>query len=398
MNNIFKYFLYILFGFIVLRLPHGTPLLAKVFDISIILGFVITIICSIQYYPTLKQSTKGAYVFLVGLPVFLIISRLMNGYSLTMESIVRGFMYPIMLINLFTIIMSNDLWGKLKAIDFILTTFVFINFINVILYPNGWYSSQTYDLNWFLGYKNVMIRTLLPALIINAILAFHEYGKLRAKNIILYIICLLTTLFSQSSTSLVMIVLYGLLIIAVPIIKKIKYYSLTTVFLIHFILAVAIVLFNFQERYASFFEEELDRDVTFTGRTFIWEYGLIKVLQSPIIGYGYHSGLEWNKILGDFGSLTLSHPHNFLLYSLLEGGIVYLGLYIVLLIYITVYTWKQRQSLELYLLTTMYFVFFIGGISESLTECPLMLPMLGLFITIFNYKREYENNRISYTN
>ena len=380
-KHISKYLIFVILGFVILRFPYGTPAIAKIFNAVMILSFVITLF-SFSSFKLLKKDSIFLYFLMVFMVLFLLFSSAYNGFVLKREHFIRGMIMPILFINLFTVSLIKDTWGRLKVIDFVLTTFVLVNFVIMILFPNGWFKSELYDLNWFLGFKNVMIRTILPALTINAIIAYHKYGRLNRWNYVYFFICFITIFLSHSSTSLLMIVIYGVCVMGIPLLRKIKYFTLLVAFLIPLIITITIVIYNIQDQYTVFFEKELGKDTTFTGRTFIWEYVILKIFQSPILGYGYHPSLEWNTIYSDFSNFTISHPHNFILYMLIQGGFVYFGMFVFLLIYVTKCTWKDRKEPVICLLNIMYFTFFIGGITESITECLYMFPMMGLFTTI----------------
>lgn len=386
MNYINKYFIYIILGVLVLRFPNGMPFLERIFDYSIVLCYILSLIFVIDYFRLLDNKEKFVFILLTFLPAFLLLSRFINGFPISRESIIRGFLYPSMLINLFSVIIKKDMWDKLKAIDFVLMLFVVINFLTVVFYPDGWYSTKRYDLNWFLGYKNVMIRSLLPAITINCLVSFHQYGKICLRSVILILMFILTILLSQSTTSLFVVIVFVVFLLGFPYIRKVKYFSLILVFLIPLVISIAFVVFSFQENYEFLIEDTSDKDATFTGRVFIWEYALYKIYLSPVIGYGFHSHDEWNSIFCDFDRFIVSHPHNYILYSLVQGGFLYLILLLLLLVFITWFTWKKHQDANIYILTVMFFCFFVEGITESITECPLMYPMLGLFMPLSREK------------
>ena len=399
MNYFSKYFYLILLGFILLRLPNGvSPSMSKLFDYSIVLFFLISSFYVITHYPVLKKNAKYVYILQLILPSLLLFSRFINGYSITIDSIIKGFMYPVMLINLFTVFLVTDFWKKLKSIDLVLTIYVVINFLTILLYPDGWFSTHNYSANWFLGYKNELIRTLLPALTINGVLAMHNNGRYKLKNIIIYLICLSSIILTGSATSLVMIIAYGGFVLIVHSRFSLKYFSLLLSFLISCFISIGFVIYHAQDDYSVIFENWLGKDTTLTGRVFIWEYAISKILNSPIIGYGYHATTEWNQIFYDYRLENLSHPHNYLLYTLIQGGVVYLLIYIILLLFTTISTWKLHANREFLILTAMFFLFYIGGISESITNCPLMFPLLGLYITLYNIiTNENEKNRNCYS-
>ena len=66
----------------------------------------------------------------------------------------------------------------LAGLALILEIYTYVNFATIVLFPDGLYDAALYAGNyWFLGYKNVMIRFLLPAIVLNAIWTVHNKGK-----------------------------------------------------------------------------------------------------------------------------------------------------------------------------------------------------------------------------
>ena len=70
-----------------------------------------------------------------------------------------------------------------------------------------------------------------------------------------------------------------------------------------------------------------------------------------------------------------------MLYSLLQGGLVYILFFIIVFLYIDRRVAGNKGTYAA-LLVFMYIGFFIEGLMESLTAAPLFFPMLGLFTTI----------------
>lgn len=61
----------------------------------------------------------------------------------------------------------------LDSLEFYLSLIIYINFITIILYPNGMYLSNSgYFSNWFLGFKNMHILYILPAILCSCLNSF----------------------------------------------------------------------------------------------------------------------------------------------------------------------------------------------------------------------------------
>ena len=90
-----------------------------------------------------------------------------------------------------------------------------------------------------------------------------------------------------------------------------KYY-----FLIIIILNVLIVLFQFQNYFAGLINTYLGKDVTFSGRTFLWELGITKIKENPLLGYGINEEMVKEELYG------LEHFHNYFVNLMYQGGIL----------------------------------------------------------------------------
>lgn len=76
-----------------------------------------------------------------------------------------------------------------------------------------------------------------------------------------------------------------------------------------------------------FLIDVLNKDVTFTGRTFLWDAATGVFMKSPLIGYGFVTG-EW--YLTHMSSSAIG-PHNFVMNVMIQGGLMSLTIYIGIL-------------------------------------------------------------------
>jgi O-antigen ligase len=101
-----------------------------------------------------------------------------------------------------------------------------------------------------------------------------------------------------------------------------------------YVCAIALTLFYLQVTFGigTFILDLLGRDVTFTGRTIIWDH-LLQVKINPIFGVGFYSFWLGDRVaqVSDGFFFRLNEAHNGYLETYLDGGLVGLGLLIVLL-------------------------------------------------------------------
>lgn len=348
-----------------------------------------------------SKFLKAVYMLLIVSVLFLIASRLLNGYGYD-NKFSSVYLYNIALINLFTYGIIDKTWVKLKAFSFLLLIYIVINFITIINYPEGLYATDIYTSNWFLGFKNVMIRLILPGVALNILCSIYDFGKPNIKDYLLMFVALYSVYLVDSSTSILMMCIFIVGVLYWLFKKGNAQLSLFKCFWITTCISIAFTMFSFQSYFSSLIETLFEKDATFTGRTYVWAFTLMRLLDSPIIGFGWHSADEWREVLGFYGQgfdMGFSHPHNFILYLLLQGGVVYLSLFFILCFYIS----KKDINFNAwnYILTLLFLTFFIEGITESLTGAIFFMPFFGLYpsfvgMGICNNKSNYEKN--SYNN
>ena len=154
-----------------------------------------------------------------------------------------------------------DLWCKhnvrvlFNAIG-VLEIYVYINLITVLLIPNGMYETSLNSLNWFLGYKNPQIRTILPIVTVSLIRSYWEKGGISFRSFALIICSMLTFIFVDSSTALVGFAIFILLLVLFHQKEKRlpKVFTLTNVLIAVVLIFIGILFFGIQENFAWLIE------------------------------------------------------------------------------------------------------------------------------------------------
>ena len=375
--------------FMMFRTNFGPSQLTLFSPYVIVFSFTISLWSVFKHFHAVSTRSRLVYLLMAAMTIHLFVSRYFNSFPFG-TSIMINMILQLTLINFFMFVIRDDLWGKMKLINNVLLSYVIINLVTEILYPNGVFNSYTdRDSVWFLGAKNMIIRTLIPAFIVNLILSNHYKGQLSMSNYLFYVLCIVTVILSGiSSTSIFVLTILGLCFFDIGIIRKITNLSIFGYLCIFFLISIFVIVFSFQDYFAVFFSVAFDKDASLSGRVLIWEHTLVKMMESPYIGFGYHTADEWKEVLGfSFSKNTFaSHPHNLFLYMFVQGGIIYFLLYILLFYIISDSIRQYRKEKVFYLLTLMYVAFFIDGITESLTNAPLMFPLLALYMTIVDKK------------
>lgn len=243
----------------------------------------------------------------------------------------------------------------------IIRVLVYINFLTIILYPNGMYTTTLStgwesEMNWFLGLRNGQT----PWLICAFFLEWSNYIEFKRKKgvrlfFILTIIALLGTVvginaaqikyaFNQSTaggTLFGMAVCIGLWLIPNKIMTS-GIINLKSVYITNFTIFILVVIVRIQEVFSYFIEIILKKDLTLTNRTMIWDNALSYLNKRWIIGSGYKGNIDMANILGAKGAISTTH--NSFLDILFFGGILSLILILFFILYIDIKNKKNNKN------------------------------------------------------
>lgn len=217
---------------------------------------------------------------------------------------------------------KEDLKSILKISSILFEIMIIINFITMILYPNGmWVSPITgYWQNWFLGYDNNHITIFLPGLIFSYLYNKIYNQKLSINFWILLLFINLSVLISWSATSVVAIFLFDMYILFNKTFNKL-FKNANKMIIFYITLFISLIILKLQNIFSFLIVDILKKDLTFSGRIYIWEYVKRFILKKPIIGYGIQDSYTRYNITTVWKSY---HAHNFILEILYRGGILLL--------------------------------------------------------------------------
>lgn len=241
-------------------------------------------------------------------------------------------------ISMLTEIAVNVNFKQFFKVFFAITLFFCaVNVIMCFLYPDGLTMATLYQNKanplYFLAVDNGMINALLPAVF----MAFFESVFLNKRMgsgsktgrwrtlVVTLLLCWISLSIVRSATG--MIVYLAVVTIMLLSTFKVKWripYRILIGFLAVFMLLVVIMGTGFD--FVTVIAEWFGRESTFTGRTLLWAKAIEMILNRPFMGYGYTEGNI--KIWG--GSYS---THNLFLEMALQGGLLLLGVFIVLVAY-----------------------------------------------------------------
>lgn len=210
---------------------------------------------------------------------------------------------------------------------FVLTILLTINLGLAIKYPNGITTGKDYLSTpyYFFGTKN----QTTPILLLMSMLSFLKvkYTKNKAECLCENMIIILNTFIMKSGTGLVCILLNLILNIFFGK-KRLGWYNINNknisilkkIVCCVIILMIGIVFFDLQKKFSWLIIDILKKDVTLSGRTFLWKKGIYQFFQKPFCGYGYGHKID----LGLYG-------HNLIIELMVTTGILGVSIYFLFL-------------------------------------------------------------------
>lgn len=280
-----------------------------------------------------------------------------------------------------------DVYTKLGVI------LIVANLISIIFYPKGLYATSVYELNWLLGYKNVIIRKTLPVLVAIIVKVILQDRKAKRWEIIGFLAGCSGVLLSQSTNGWLGVSAFLLLLLLIKMKRFPKWISLSKIFIGYTAVDIVIVnMDNIISRFEYLFVSVLGKFASMSGRVAIWRRTKELISHSFLIGYGCIDSSLYHF------SFNVSHPHNLLLYYLMLGGILGIITFFIALLRVdrgrSLYEVEQTKLINLVFVAS-YISYFMMGIFESLVGATCFVPFMLL---MYNINREvYKNDRVMHT-
>lgn len=358
--NIFtkKYFIVLfILPFIGINVIDGNILLSSASKMVVsIIGYLMLF----ENFNYNKNILNIKLILLVMLYSFIILFSAVINNNITMGMIYTNFVYIgfIIYINY----CMKDFKNFINALNILFTLLIIYNLILAIFVKSsymyiGYQGSQKVFVGTFES-RNGISMVMIPAIAFILIRSEYIYEKVRNKDILLCFMVLIIILLSKSSTGFIV---GSLLVIYVLLLKKIKIkLNINKLMSIYTIIYTQVVIFRIQETvFRGFIENTLQKNVTLTGRTLIWDFIMKIIPNSLIFGYGRNDIIAQNAIIRD-----VTEAHNGLLEILLCTGII--GLFVFILILLNVFKALNKSNSKIsYILSMAIFLYFCIALTES---------------------------------
>lgn len=307
-----------------------------------------------------KNILNIKLILLVMIYSFIILFSAVINNNITIGMIYTNFVYIgfIIYINY----CMKDFKNFINALNILFTLLIIYNLILAIFVKSsymyiGYQGSQKVFVGTFES-RNGISMVMIPAIAFILIRSEYIYEKVRNKDILLCFMVLIIILLSKSSTGFIV---GSLLVIYVLLLKKIKIkLNINKLMSIYTIIYTQVVIFRIQETvFRGFIENTLQKNVTLTGRTLIWDFIMKIIPNSLIFGYGRNDIIAQNAIIRD-----VTEAHNGLLEILLCTGII--GLFVFILILLNVFKALNKSNSKIsYILSMAIFLYFCIALTES---------------------------------
>lgn len=317
---------------------QSVKIAANVYDITVYLKYIFLLFEVIVFLDNRKSnyiSTRRTWTDITKTEILYLLYVLYEVpitfcKSSTSFTAVAGFASSLILLYLIlSRYIQNEFETALKTISVFFWIGIFLNFISLLIFPDGLYistaSSGNMQINYFLGLDNAFGRFVFPGFTLIWYTDKTLERKYNFYSISALIMILLTYIITRSGGGLCAAIVLGVLYIIYHLNVMNEIISIRLFMTIIIVLSAGLLMgstFIYNNSFISnFIISYLNKDLTFSGRLEIWQAGLKQFLKSPIFGYGFHTSDDV-VILNGYYRIA----HNFWLQTLLEGGIIGLAL------------------------------------------------------------------------
>lgn len=307
--------------------------------------------------------------------LFVLLELLTLGVTLMQDANLQWCISKIAPILLLALIFSvyGDKGKKILAVLMLqFEIYIYLNFLTVILYPDGFYSAASTiygsTTEWFFGSHSEFVYWLFPGIVIS--LLYGELFHAKKRSLCLNLAVIITIIKVNSSTTIM-----GVAILFVfyyfPYIKKIVTPLLVAV--VSTVLYTYIVIIQEFDFLEFIIVDILGKDMTFTNRLLIWG-NAVELIRENVWGYGVWDSTTMSEYLGRF---TANHCHDQFLQIAFNSGIAGFCIFVLIELMVLIRAWKLKQKAGLIIMISIL-SFNIMGITETLDYASVyVIFMLG---------------------
>lgn len=327
--RIFRNKYFVAFGYLVLIKPGciaGMPALSLVDEIINLLRIILLLYVILGFLRQAKLKVNrllAVTMLLLTATMWEIVSTYINKMPVTDFGAVMNTAGII----LFTYVtLSADYNVYIETVAKTIGSYILINCLTVLLFPNGMYQTSEYNQNFFLSYRTAWFTVYLLGL--TAVLLWHSHANTKTSEKWLFAVvgaAYLSMLLQWTATGLFCFTLGGLLLLYWSFRKRDRIISIGKVMLVETVLFYMVVVAQMVDKFYFIIVTLLQKDITLTFRTRIWQNAFAVISDHKMFGVGRLAADDMRRFLG-YG---VAHPHCRYLYLLMCFGFIGLGLFLL---------------------------------------------------------------------
>lgn len=210
---------------------------------------------------------------------------------------------------------EEDARAILRGLVWLLGALCLVNLVTVVLFM-----AQHRPSNYFLGYDNSHSLFIIPLLGLGMVYAHHAGWGVWRKLAVLAVFSV-SIYMTWSASAVVGVTVFLLLAAAYEMGFRLRVCNVAVYFAVFLALFFGIVVFRAQRVLAYVIEDILGKDLTFTGRTDLWDASIELIRQRPVLGYGLIPRDLMTELVGSVNC------HDLVFQVLADAGFVGLAVY-----------------------------------------------------------------------
>lgn len=271
-----------------------------------------------------------------------------------------------------------DFDSVLRAIAILGYIVIVINFITIAI------SSRLDNSIYFIGGKNRLSIVLIPLLMIILLNEVKEYGKIRQRAKLAWLLGIVSIVLASSGTGIVVVAFAIVFAIMLWDLKPNKYIIIGILLILYGLLILSSNTILGNQIWINF-TSVLGKRSDLTNRTLVWG-NLLRMMHSHwIFGLGREAV---NNFQNNWGMMTIAtEAHNAVLELFLDGGIIGFVLYAAA--FVTAVKKIDIKTIEGRIIFFAITLIMINGLTESVTKIFTTTLILAI-ANYYNYNRADE--------
>lgn len=356
----------LMFPFMKMSYFRTVMILTPIYDVF---RWLFTLILIYIYFFVKKKKPNKIMIFVFIMEIWVLVNVLIKLPNNFIDALKDAL--SILSVELIIEIFKDDSKTLINGLMFNYEIAIYLELISLILYPSGFHNDAVH----FLGYYNIFIIYVIPALGV-ATLYYKKENKI-IRPLLLTLASIACIILAKAATPLVALIgIIGVIIFEIAMGKLIVKHRTSlipwaTIALLGSLFVVFVYSGIHIDFIDNFIRNFLHRDITFSGRTFIWEEGFNLIKQKPITGYGFGTNIivKGNTFRG----------HNEIIHRTLNSGIIGLISFIAFNIVYIAKTEKYKNDIFKIIFVALSFGMFLTFITEAYTNIYLYYVLIFLY-------------------